>query len=168
MERDGDLGRRIVGHLQDVHALEQNLLLQLDSLVLNTGDPELAGIFVEHREETRRQEERLRARLRALGGFGMASFGKDISAIAGAGAKGVADALRGEKAIRNARDAFVSEHLEIAAYEVLWRLAERAGDVETARLAREHLAEEQAMAERLSSNWDRFVDLALRERPGRA
>jgi ferritin-like metal-binding protein YciE len=88
-------------------------------------------------------------------------LGKDLSAIAGAQAKGVTDVLRGDKAIRNARDAFVSEHLEIASYEVLWRLAERAGDPETAALAREHLAEEKATAERIASNWDRFVDLAL-------
>jgi ferritin-like metal-binding protein YciE len=164
VERAEDLSReRLVGYLQDVHALEQNLLLQLDSLVLNTRDFELARIFRAHREETRRQEERLRERLRALGGFGLSSLGKDLSAIAGAGVKGVADVLRGDKEIRNARDAFVSEHLEIASYELLVRLAERAGDAETAELAREHLAEERAMAERISSNWDRFVDAALQE-----
>jgi len=35
--------------------LEQNILPQLDSLILNTGDPELAGIFWRHKEESRHQ-----------------------------------------------------------------------------------------------------------------
>jgi ferritin-like metal-binding protein YciE len=91
------------------------------------------------------------------------SVGKDLAAIAAAQAKGVADLWRADKAVRNARDAFVTEHLEIAAYELLERLAERAGDRETAEVARENRTEEEAMAERIASNWDRFLDLVLSE-----
>lgn len=161
MDSQQRLQRKLVEYVQNVHALEQNILLMLDSIILTTDDPQLTAMFREHKEETRRQERRLNERLKALGGLNLTSTGKDVAAIAAAQAKGVADLWRADKPVRNARDAFVTEHLEIAAYEVLERLAERAGDEETARIARENRAEEEAMARRISSNWDGFLDLTL-------
>ena len=164
-ERDMDqqkrLRRKLVEYVQNVHAMEQNILLMLDSIILTTEDLNLTAMFRAHKEETRRQERRLNERLKALGGLGLTSTRKDLAAIASAQAKGVADLWRADKAVRNARDAFVTEHLEIAAYEVLERLAERAEDPETAELARENRAEEEAMARRIASNWDDFLDLTL-------
>ncbi|QIN83465.1 DUF892 family protein [Rubrobacter tropicus] len=158
------LRRKLVEYVEYVRALEQNVLLQLDSLILNTRDPELAGIFRQHKEETRDQQRRLRERRTALGrGLGLSSARKDLAAIAAAQVKGVGDVLRPDKGVQNARDAFVTEHAEIAAYELLGRLAERAGDRETAEVARVNRAEEEAMAARIAENWDRFLDLDLRE-----
>jgi ferritin-like metal-binding protein YciE len=162
-DRDG-LRRKLADYVEYVHALEQNVLLQLDSLILNTNDPELAAMFRRHKEETRRQQERLRERRVALGRrVGLSAAGKDLVAIAAAQVKGVGDVLRADKAVQNARDAFVTEHTEIAAYELLERLAERASDPETVRVARESRAEEEAVAERISENWGAFLDLTLRE-----
>jgi ferritin-like metal-binding protein YciE len=155
------LQRKLVEYVQNVHAMEQNILLMLDSIILTTEDPDLTAMFRAHKEETRRQERGLNDRLKALGGLGLASTGKDLAAIASAQAKGVADLWRADKPVRNARDAFVTEHLEIAAYEVLERLAERADDPKTAELARENRAEEEAMAQRIANNWDGFLDLTL-------
>jgi len=158
------LRRKLADHVGYVHALEQNVLLQLDSLILNTNDPKLANIFRRHKEESRRQLERLRERRAALSNrTRLSALRKDLAAIAVAQVKGVGDVLRADKAVQNARDAFATEHAEIAAYELLERLAERAGDPETAAVARESRAEEQAMAARISENWDAFLDLTLRE-----
>jgi ferritin-like metal-binding protein YciE len=77
--------------------------------------------------------------------------------------KSVLDLARPEKAGRNARDAYTTEHMEIAAYQLLARIAHRAGDEETAAAARENLAEEEAMARKLDGHWDRFVELSLEE-----
>ncbi len=162
------LRRKLVDYVQNVHAMEQNVLLMLDSMILTTRDAEIAGMLRQHKEETRRQERRLNERLKALRGLNLSSTGKDLSAILAAQMKGVADLWRADKPLRNARDAFVTEHLEIAAYELLERLAERAGDRETAEVARTNRAEEEAMAERIASNWDRFLDLTLSEEGVRA
>ncbi len=162
MERDR-MRSKLIEYVQNVHALEQNVLLMLDSMILTTRDEEIKDMLRRHKEESRRQEQRLRGRLVALRGFGLGSLSKDVSAIAAAQFKSIADLWRSDKPIRNARDAFVTEHLEIAAYELLERMAERAGDEETAEVARENRAEEEAMAGRIAANWDRFLDLALTE-----
>jgi ferritin-like metal-binding protein YciE len=168
MAQKGKLSEKLIEYVQNVHAMEQNVLLMLDAMILTTRDGEIKKMLRRHKEESRRQEQRLRGRLEALGGLGATSFGKDVTAIAAAQVKGVADLFRSDKPVRNARDAFVTEHLEIAAYELLERMAERAGDPETARVARENRAEEEAMAQRIASNWDRFLDLALAEEGIRA
>ncbi len=157
------LRRKLVEYVQNVHALEQNVLLMLDSMILTTNDEEIKRILLQHKEETRRQEQRLAERRQALGGLGLTSASKDLSAILSAQVKGAVDLWRLDKAVQNARDAFVTEHLEIAAYELLERLAERAGDHETAEVARTNRAEEEAMAQRIAANWDRFLDLTLSE-----
>jgi ferritin-like metal-binding protein YciE len=53
--------------------------------------------------------------------------------------------------------------MEIASYELLKRIAERAGDTETVTACDEILAEERAMADTIAANWDRLAELSLRE-----
>jgi ferritin-like metal-binding protein YciE len=83
--------------------------------------------------------------------------------IAGALIKSVVDRGRGEQASRNARDAYATEHLEIASYQLLERLARRAGDEETAAAARENRQDEEQLAKRLEAHWDTVAGLPLQE-----
>jgi ferritin-like metal-binding protein YciE len=88
---------------------------------------------------------------------------KQAGGILGALAKLPLDMVRGEKAGRNARDGFATEHMEIASYELLRRIAERAGDTETVTACTEIIAQEHTMADTIAANWDRFAELSLRE-----
>jgi hypothetical protein len=63
-----------------------------------------------------------------------------------------------EKVLKNARDASASEALEIATYTALERLADRAGDQQTAELAASIPAEEQKMLERVLREIPKLTD----------
>jgi ferritin-like metal-binding protein YciE len=73
------------------------------------------------------------------------------------------DMVRGERSGRNARDAYATEHLEIASYELLRRVAERAGDEETAQACLDILEQERAMAQFVEERWDLLAEQSLRE-----
>ena len=133
----------------------------LNSMSATTQDDEILQEIEHHKVETERHEQLLRERLQALGAA--PSIRKEAQSLVAALAKGVSDQVRGDKAGKNARDAFVTEHVEIAAYELLERLAQRAGDEETARIAREIRADEEAMAQKIAARWDKFLDLTLAE-----
>ena len=158
---EGNLQQKLVDYVEDAHAMEQNVLQMLDSMIATTRDDEIVQELEHHRMETERHEQLLRARLDALGRD--TSIRKETQSIMGALMKGAIDQVRGDKAGKNARDGFVTEHMEIAAYELLERLAQRAGDEETAEVARRNRADEEAMAQKIAANWDRFLDLTLAE-----
>jgi ferritin-like metal-binding protein YciE len=155
------LQQKLVDYIEDAHAMEQNVLQMLDSMIATTQDEDIVEELEHHKMETERHEQLLRERLQALGRD--TSLRKEAQSIAGALIKGVADQVRGDKAGKNARDGFITEHMEIASYELLERLAQRAGDEETAEIARRNRADEEAMAQKIASNWDKFVDLTLTE-----
>jgi ferritin-like metal-binding protein YciE len=158
---DEDARALLQRHVDEAIAMEQSVLRMLDSLIATTDDVEIADELLHHREETVQQADRLRERLHALGG--QPSALREAGGMLAALMKGAVDAARGEKAGRNARDAYATEHMEIAAYQLLERVAERAGDAETADVARRNRTEEEAMAEKLEARWDRFAELSLRE-----
>jgi ferritin-like metal-binding protein YciE len=155
------LKQKLADYIEDAHAMEQNDLKMIDSMISTTDDPEITEMLRHHKQETERHEQRLRERLDALGAG--TSTRKQAQTIAAALMKGAADQVRGDQAGKNARDGYVSEHMEIAAYQLLERLAERAGDTETAEVARQNRADDAAIAQKIDSNWDRFLDLTLAE-----
>jgi ferritin-like metal-binding protein YciE len=152
---------KVVEYIQDAHAMEQSVLQMLDSLISTTNDAQMKADLELHRQQTERQVERLRQRLEELD-EGTSAL-KDTGARMSAMPKGLFDRVRGDQPGRNARDAYVTEHLEIAAYQLLERVAERAGDSRTAEIARQNRAEEEEMARRIDAMWDRVVELTLQE-----
>jgi ferritin-like metal-binding protein YciE len=160
---DAKLQRKLVDHVQDAHAMEQTVSTMLDSMIATTDDPEITEMLRQHKRQTHEHERRLRERLDAMGAG--ASTAKSVGGLGAALLKGVGDVARTNKPSKNARDGYMSEHMEIATYELLERLANWAGDEKTAEVARQNRSDEEAMAKKIESNWERFLDLTLAE-PG--
>jgi ferritin-like metal-binding protein YciE len=153
---------QLVKHLDEAYAMEQNVLRMLDGMIESTEDAEMRRELENHKRQTEKQAERLKDRLDAHGEE--PSTMKEAGGILGALMKGVIDTARPDKPGRNARDGFATEHMEIASYELLERVARRAGDTQTAKVARENRKEEREMARKISANWDKVVDLTLVEK----
>lgn len=148
-------------YLQDAHAIELQALEQVKRAARVAGDEEIAAAFSEHTRETERHrvyvEDRLRARAWApvplkdmpakMSGVGMALFARFQPDTPG----------------KLVAHAYSYERMELAAYDLLARLSERAGDEETVMTARMIEKDERAMAERLAASFDRAVEASLRE-----
>jgi ferritin-like metal-binding protein YciE len=152
---------QLVKHLDEALAMEQNVLRMLDGMISTTDDEEIRSELRNHKLETEQHAERLERRLAAHGAS--PSTVREAAGVMNALMKGVFDMVRQEKAGRNARDGYATEHLEIASYQLLERVAQRAGDEDTAQVARQNRADEEKMAKKIEANWDRFAELSLKE-----
>jgi ferritin-like metal-binding protein YciE len=163
--RGSDVAERIqeklVQFIQDAIAMEESVAESLTSMAEISEDPELRDQLERHVLETEEQVGRLRLRLEAHGAG--SSFLKEIGGSFQAALRGMAEIARGDRPARTARDVYATEHMEIATYELLERVAAAAGDEETAEVARRSRAEEEAMAAAVAASWDRIVALALRD-----
>lgn len=155
------IGGQLVKHIDEAIAMEENVKRMLDGMIATTDDPGVIDLLEHHKLETEEHSQRLRRRLDAHGAA--PSLAREATGILGALAKLPLDVVRGEKAGRNARDGYATEHMEIAAYQLLERIARQAGDEETAEVARLNRAEEEAMARKLDEHWDLFAEMSLRE-----
>src|SRR6202012_1580715 len=104
-------------------------------LIKSTEDPELTDRLEHHKLETQRHESMMRRALERHGA--QPSVARQAAGMLEAALKLPLDLVRGERTGHGARDAYTTEHLEIASYELLRRVAERAGDEETARACRD-------------------------------
>jgi ferritin-like metal-binding protein YciE len=154
-----DLAEQLRKYLADAHAIEEQAIELLEKGPKLAGDEVLAHLYEEHLAETREHEELLRARLEAVGGD--PSTLKDAALRLGALNWGAFFAAHPDTPGKLAAFAFAFEHLEIAGYEQLKRVAERAGDAETAGIASRILEQERAAAARIGSEFGRAAEASL-------
>jgi ferritin-like metal-binding protein YciE/nucleoside-diphosphate-sugar epimerase len=154
-----DRDEQVVKYLADVHSIELQALAQLRAAPKIAGDERLSQAFEQHLIETEGQERRVRERLEALDG--KPSKLKDAAGTVGGWGMVAFAASQPDTPGKLAMHAYSYEHMELAAYELLKRLAERAGDDETARMAADIAAEEGRMAERLEQSFDTAVEASL-------
>jgi len=148
-------------HLTDVHSIEEQALTQLRRAPDIAGDDVLSEIYREHLTETEEQERLVRGRLEARGLE--PSTVKDLAGRAGGVGMILLARANPDTPGKLTAHAFSYEHMELAAYELLALVAERAGDQETVELARSIREQEAAMAKRLADNFDRSVEASLRQ-----
>ncbi|MFL5869231.1 MAG: DUF892 family protein [Thermoleophilaceae bacterium] len=146
-------------YLADAHALESQSIQLLERGPKIGGEPELERLYAEHLDETRSQRELLEARLVARDAS--ESKLKDAAMRLGALNWGAFFQAQPDTPGKLAAFAYAFEHLEIAGYELLWRVARRADDQDTIATAQRVVAQERSMAERLASLWDRAAEASL-------
>jgi ferritin-like metal-binding protein YciE len=157
---DRTFDEQLTKYLTDVHSIEAQAIAQLGLAPRLAGDPELGRVFAEHLHESEGHERLVREELERRGD--KPSTVKDVAGRVGGWGMIVFARVNPDSPGKLAMHAFSYEHMELAAYELLRRMADRAGDHSLSELAARIGAQERAMADRLDERWDRAVDASLR------
>src|SRR5205807_355786 len=147
-----DLGKQLDKYLADAHAIEQQASQLLKKGPQLAGADELAAVFEEHLKETECHSQLIDQRLEARGA-GPSSL-KDAALRLGAINLGMFFKAQADTPAKLAAFAYAFEHLEVAAYELLKRVATHAQDEETVATADTILFEERAAAAAVHKQFD--------------
>ena len=154
-----DRKQELVKFLQDAHGMEQQSLQTLQAAVAAAGDPQLESLYQGHVSETQRHLELLKERLETYDES--RSLIKDLAGrmtAAGVGAAVVSDSDTPAKLLAVA---YGFEHFEIATYELIKRLADRAGDHDTVEMADKILVNERQAAQKLEASYDLALERSI-------
>jgi ferritin-like metal-binding protein YciE len=163
--------KKVVQYLGEAHASEQALVRVLQAQIAMTPRGAYRTALEQHLSQTRDHAARVGDRLRALGD-GRNPLSAVVGAVGTVAGQALAfgktpfDLLRGsggeEKVLKNAKDAYASEALEIATYTAIERLANAVGDTETATLAASIRVDEEKMLARVLREIPRLTDAVVR------
>lgn len=156
-----DIAKQLTKYLADAHAIEQQASKLLEKAPQLAGAEELASAFEEHLQETKHHSTLVEGRLQALDASPSAI--KDAALTLGALNLGLFLRAQADTPAKLASFAYAFEHLEIAAYELLKRVATRAEDEHTASMAGQILVQERAAAARIHGLFDHALEASLEE-----
>ena len=157
------LDEQITKYLTDAHSIEEQALAQMERAPAHGGRPRA-------RPRSSPSTARRRASTSAPSAPSSSAAARSrrrsrtSPASSAAGAWSCSRALNPDTPGKLAVHAYAYEHMELAAYELLRRMAERAGDEPVRALAEQLGGQERAMADRIAERWDRAVDASLREK----
>jgi ferritin-like metal-binding protein YciE len=156
-----DVHEQLTKYLTDAHSIEVQALAQLRTAPDLAGDPELAQNYREHLRETEEHERLVREALASRG----ATPSRTKDAVMAVGGKGflLFARLQPDTPGKLHAHALSYEGLELASYELLARVADRAGETAVVETATRIRDEERAMMERLEGGFERAVDASLRD-----
>lgn len=153
-----DLGDTLNTYLADVHALEgQSKKLLEKSREMDVPEA-LRAALDRHLTETEGHLEKIERRLDERGATPSAI--KDAMLRLGALNWGAFFAAQPDTPAKLAGFSYAVENLEVAAYELLLRVARRAGDGETVAMAESILSEEEAAAKAVADQWPVSMSVA--------
>ncbi len=162
--------QKVVQYLGEAHASEIGLVSVLRSQIAITPRGSYRDGLEKHLDETRNHARRIQQRLGELDGArnplqALVGFTETLVSLGLALSKTPFDLLRGtggeEKVLKNAKDAYATEALEIATYIALERLAVKVGDERTAQLARSIRSDEERMLERIMREIPKLTDAVV-------
>jgi ferritin-like metal-binding protein YciE len=158
-----ELDDQLTKYLTDAHSIEVQALAQLKVVPEIAGAPELEDAFRAHLAETEGHERTITTLLEARG----ESPSRVKDAVMAVGGKGFVLFARSQPDTPGKlfAHALSYEALEFASYELLARVATRAGAGDVASAATRIAAEERSMMATLERNADAAVEAALREHP---
>jgi ferritin-like metal-binding protein YciE len=156
-----DLDEQLNSYLADAHAIEQQSIALLEGGQRIVKEEGAMALFRQHLDETRDQARHVADRLVARGSG--PSKVKDVGMRLGGFNVGAFFGAQPDTPAKLIGFAYAFEHLEIAGYEQLRRVAERAGDQQTIDLAAEIADGERGTARQIAELWGPAVDAALAE-----
>jgi len=140
----------LVQWARDAHAMEEQAKTMLSGQAQRLQNyPMLQGGIERHLEETNVQAQRLANYLEGIdeGNSTMKDIGGKLMAMGQA----FTGMFASDEVMKGALAGYTFEHMEIASYTILMAAAEELGDQELARICRQNLEEEVAMADWLAS-----------------
>ena len=162
---------KLLQYLGEAETTEQALVRVLQSQIAMTPRGAYRTALEQHLGQTRDHAARVAERRREIG-QGRNPVTAAVGAVGNVVGQALAlgktpfDLLRGsggeEKVLKNAKDAYASEALEIATYTAIQRLAAAVGDDETAQLAASIRADEEKMLERILREIPKLTDAVVR------
>jgi ferritin-like metal-binding protein YciE len=148
---NSDLRDALIEYLQDMYAVENHLVDVLTEHSADAADfPVVQAKIQEHLEQTKQHRQRMEDCLSSYGK--KPSGGKNALTGLMGKLQGALSGSRKDVLARNARDDFVAENFEIAAYSMLIATAQALGDQKTAQACQLNLRDEVNMAEWLGAH----------------
>jgi ferritin-like metal-binding protein YciE len=159
MADEVDYREELRKYLEEAHAMEEQSLQTVRAAEKAAGDPQLEALYRGHVKETEEHVRLIEERLEANGGS--RSFAKDVAGRLTAAGLAVGVAGQRDTPAKLVAVAYGLESFEIASYELLRRVAERAGDRETVEAVDTILVNERQAAEKLAASYDLALERAL-------
>jgi len=162
MHHDAKLQEKLIDGLQEIYGLENQIVETLEKHVQQAKDvPEIQSKVQQHLDATKQHRARMEQRLNAYNQ--KPSTAKGALASAMGNMMGLVSGSREDALAKNARDEYVTEHLEIASYMKLIAIATAFGDPDTVLAAELNLNDEYQMQQWLAQHMADVTLLSLQK-----